>query len=288
MNIARPPEATAADLRDAVAAVRARAPGARPRVAVVLGSGWGGLTDHVQDAIRIAYAELPGFPQATVEGHAGELWLGRIGAVEVAVMSGRKHGYETGAVDGMKVALRCLHALGCEVLVQTNTAGSLNTDMGSGSLMLIADHINLPQRSPLVGETGSERFVGMADAYDRTLRLGARQVATRMGVHLHEGVYLWCFGPQFETPAEIRAFKLLGADAVGMSTVPETLIARHAGMRVLALSLITNFAAGLSNEPLSHALTLSAARAASERAGGLLAGVIRSIPVGDAPDARPA
>ncbi len=288
MNIARPPEATAADLRDAVAAVRTRAPGARPRVAVVLGSGWGGLTDHVQDAIRIAYADLPGFPQATVAGHAGELWLGRIGAVEVAVMSGRKHGYETGAVDGMKLALRCLHALGCEVLVQTNAAGSLNTDMGSGSLMLIADHINLPQRSPLVGESGSERFVGMADAYDRALRLGARQVATRMGVHLHEGVYLWCFGPQFETPAEIRAFKLLGADAVGMSTVPETLIARHAGMRVLALSLITNFAAGLSNEPLSHALTLSAARAASARAGGLLAGVIRAIPVGDAPDARPA
>ena len=288
MNIARPPEATAADLRDAVAAVRARAPGARPRVAVVLGSGWGGLTDHVQDAIRIPYPELPGFPQATVAGHAGELWLGRIGAVEVAVMSGRKHGYETGAVDGMKLALRCLHALGCEVLVQTNAAGSLNTDMGSGSLMLIADHINLPQRSPLVGETGSERFVGMADAYDRTLRLGARQVATRMGVHLHEGVYLWCFGPQFETPAEIRAFKLLGADAVGMSTVPETLIARHAGMRVLGLSLITNFAAGLSDESLSHALTLSAARAESDRAGGLLAAVIRSIPVGDAPDARPA
>ena len=288
MNIARPPEASAADLRDAVAAVRARAPGARPRVAVVLGSGWGGLTDHVQDAIRIAYADLPGFPQATVAGHAGELWLGRIGAVEVAVMSGRKHGYETGAVDGMKVALRCLHALGCEVLVQTNAAGSLNTDMGSGSLMLIADHINLPQRSPLVGETGSERFVGMADAYDRALRLGARQVATRMGVHLHEGVYLWCFGPQFETPAEIRAFKLLGADAVGMSTVPETLIARHAGMRVLALSLITNFAAGLSNEPLNHALTLSAARDASARAGGLLAGVIRSIPMGGTPHAGPA
>ena len=271
-----------------LAQLRARVPGARPRVAVVLGSGWGGLTDHVQDAIRIAYADLPGFPQATVAGHAGELWLGRIGAVEVAVMSGRKHGYETGAVDGMKVALRCLHALGCEVLVQTNAAGSLNTDMGSGSLMLIADHINLPQRSPLVGETGSERFVGMADAYDRALRLGARQVATRMGVHLHEGVYLWCFGPQFETPAEIRAFKLLGADAVGMSTVPETLIARHAGMRVLALSLITNFAAGLSNEPLNHALTLSAARDASARAGGLLAGVIRSIPMGGTPHAGPA
>jgi purine-nucleoside phosphorylase len=265
--------------------LRALAPAARPRVAVVLGSGWGGLTGQLQDALRIPYADLPGFPQATVAGHAGELWLGRIGTVEVAVMSGRKHGYETGAVDGMKLPLRCLQALGCEVLVQTNAAGSLHADWGPGSLMLVADHINLPQRSPLVGEAGSERFVGMANAYDRVLRLGARQVALRMGLHLHEGVYLWCFGPQFETPAEIRAFQRLGADAVGMSTVPETLIARHAGMRVLALSLITNLAAGLSDEALSHALTLSAAKAASERAGAFLGEVIRSLALDNTPHA---
>ncbi len=265
--------------------LRTVAPAARPRVAVVLGSGWGGLTRHVQDPIRVPYAELPGFPQTTVAGHAGELLLGRIGPVEVAVMSGRSHGYETGAVDGMKLPLRCLKALGCEVLVQTNAAGSLHADWGPGSLMLIADHINFPQRSPLVGETGSERFVGMADAYDRSLRLGARQVALRMGLRLHEGVYLWCFGPQFETPAEIRAFQRLGADAVGMSTVPETLIARHAGMRVLALSLITNLAAGLSDETLSHALTLSAAQATSERAGGLLAEIIRALPLDHKPHA---
>jgi purine-nucleoside phosphorylase len=266
-----------------LARLRTLAPQARPRVAVVLGSGWAGLTQHVADALRIPYAELPGFPQATVAGHAGELWLGRIGAVEVAVMSGRKHGYETGAVDGMVVPLRCLHALGCEVLVQTNAAGSLHADWSPGSLMLVADHINLPQRSPLVGETGSERFVGMADAYDRGLRLAARSVALRQGVHLHEGVYLWCFGPQFETPAEIRAFQRLGADAVGMSTVPETLIARHAGMRVLALSLITNLAAGLSGEVLSHALTLSTAQAASARAGGLLAAIIAALPLQEGP-----
>ena len=265
---------------DALACLRARAPAARPRVAVVLGSGWGGLVEHLQGAVRIPYAELPGFPQASVPGHAAELWLGRLGAVEVAVMSGRQHGYETGAVDGMALPLRCLRALGCVVLVQTNAAGSLQAAMGPGSLMLISDHINLPQRSPLVGETGSERFVGMADAYDRALRLGARQVATRMGVHLHEGVYLWCFGPQFETPAEIRAFRLLGADAVGMSTVPETILARHAGMRVLGLSLITNMAAGLSDEVLSHALTLSAAQVASARAGSLLAELVAAIPEG--------
>lgn len=263
--------------------LRALAPAARPRVAVVLGSGWGGLTARLQDALRVPYAELPGFPQVTVAGHAAELWLGRIGPVEVAVMSGRQHGYETGAVDGMKLPLRCLHALGCEVLVLTNAAGSLRADWAAGSLMLVTDHINLPQRSPLVGEAGSERFVGMADAYDRVLRLAARQVALRMGLPLHEGVYLWCLGPQFETPAEIRAFQRLGADAVGMSTVPETLIARHAGMRVLSLSLITNLAAGLSDEPLSHAGTLSAAQAASEHAGDFLREVIRTLPLDNGP-----
>ncbi len=270
---------------DTLQVLRARAPQARPRIAVVLGSGWGGLTEHVQGVLRIPYADLPGFPVATVVGHAGELWVGRIGAVEVALMSGRKHAYESGEVDGMKLPLRTLRAWGCEVLVQTNAAGSLRPDMAAGSLMLVADHLNFPQRSPLVGETGSERFVGMADAYDRGLRLGARQVATRLDLHLHEGVYGWCLGPQFETPAEIRAFKTLGADAVGMSTVPETILARHAGMRVLAISLITNLAAGLSDEPLSHALTLSTAQAASARAGALLAEVIRSIQPGAVPDA---
>jgi len=163
------------------------------------------------------------------------------------------------------------------VLVQTNAAGSLHADRGPGSLMLIADHINLPQRSPLVGETGSERFVGMADAYDRSLRLGARQVALRRGVHLHEGVYLWCFGPQFETPAEIRMLRAFGAQAVGMSTVPETIIARHAGLKVLGLSMMTNMAAGMEDEVLSHAHTLATASGASERAVATLAAVVQAL-----------
>ncbi len=268
----------------AVAQLRARAPNAQPRIAVVLGSGWGGLTAHLGAALRIPYAELQGFPQATVAGHAGELWLGRLGAHQVAVMSGRKHGYETGAVDGMKLPLRTLRALGCEVLVQTNAAGSLDPDMGPGSLMLVRDHINFPQRSPLLDEAGSGRFVDMVDAYDPALCEGARQVAKRLGVQLREGVYLWCFGPQFETPAEIRAFRFLGADAVGMSTVPETILARHAGMRVLALSLITNLAAGLSSEQLSHAITLSQAAHASPMASRLLAEVVKSIELGAVAD----
>jgi len=257
----------------------------QPRIAVLLGSGWGPLAEQVQDAVSVPYSDLPAFPVLAIGGHAGVLKAGRLGAQEVIVLAGRKHSYETGAADGMKGVIRTLAALGVQVLVQTNAAGSLHADWGPGSLMLVADHINLPQRSPLVGEAGSERFVGMADAYDRVLRLGARQVALRMGLHLHEGVYLWCFGPQFETPAEIRAFQRLGADAVGMSTVPETLIARHAGMRVLALSLITNLAAGLSDEALSHALTLSAAKAASQRAGAFLGEVIRSLALDNTPHA---
>ena len=218
----------------AVQHLRARAPQARPRIAIVLGSGWGGLTAHVRDAQRIRYDELPGFPQATVLGHSGELWLGRIGAHEVAVMSGRKHAYENGDVKGMQLPLAALRELGCEVLVQTNAAGSLRAEMEPGSLMVLADHINPSQRSPLVGAGGSERFVSMLDAYDPALRASAHAVAERSGVTLHEGVYVWMLGPQFETPAEIRMFQRMGADAVGMSTVPETILARHAGMRVLA------------------------------------------------------
>ena len=257
--------------------LRARAPGARPRIAVVLGSGWGGATKHIGDARRIPYTALHGFPIAGVAGHSGELWLGRIGAHEVAVMSGRKHAYETGAVDGMKLPLRTLRALGCEVLVQTNAAGSADAAMRPGHLMLVADHLNLPQRSPLVGEAGPDRFVSMAGAYDAALRAGAHAVARACGTTLHEGVYAWFLGPQFETPAEIRMAQRLGAHAVGMSTVPETILARHAGMRVLALSLITNMAAGLSDETLSHAHTLAQADAASASAGALLADIIAAI-----------
>jgi len=257
--------------------LRARAPQARPRIAVVLGSGWGALTEHVRDAQRIPYAELDGFPKATVRGHSGELWLGRIGTNEVAVLSGRTHAYETGEVTGMAVPLRTLRALGCEVLVQSNAAGSLRAEMAPGSLMVMSDHINLSQRSPLVGAAGSERFVDMHKAYDVDLLALAQTVAKRTGVTLHEGVYLWTLGPQFETPAEIRMFQALGADAVGMSTVPETILARHAGMRVLALSLLTNMGAGLSDESLSHAHTLSQAQAASAVAGTLLADIIAAI-----------
>jgi len=257
--------------------LRQRFPQARPRIAVVLGSGWADVAQRVQQPQRISYRDLPGFPVPSVQGHASDLLLGRLGEHEVVVLTGRKHTYETGDCDGMKLPIRTLRDWGCEVLVQSNAAGSLQPHMPPGSLMVLSDHINLSQRSPLIGESGSERFVSMVNAYDAALREQAQAVALARGETLHSGVYVWCVGPQFETPAEIRMFKALGADAVGMSTVPETIIARHAGMRVLAVSLLTNMAAGLSSEDLSHAHTLAQAAAASERAAGLLCDVVARL-----------
>ncbi len=257
--------------------IRQHAPHLQPGIAVVLGSGWDGLTGHITNAVQIAYRELAGFPNPGVAGHGGTLWLGQIGAQQVAVLSGRQHGYESGVVDGMAEPLQVLKALGCHTLVQTNAAGSLHPDMPPQSLMLLTDHLNLPQRSPLVGMAGVARFVNMVDAYDPALRACARRVAQAQGIHLFEGVYAWAFGPQFETPAEIRMLRTLGADAVGMSTVPETILARQLGLRVLALSFITNFGAGMAAEPLSHAHTLQQAQTGSASASRLLAAIIASL-----------
>jgi purine-nucleoside phosphorylase len=261
----------------AASAARLRAAGAAPRIAVLLGSGWGAFAQRVEAPTVVPYAELPAFPRPGVGGHAARVLLGRIGPQPVAVLAGRQHAYETGEPTGMKGAIRTLAALGVQVLVQTNAAGSLDPALPPGTPMLIADHLNLPQRSPLVGESGDERFVAMADAYDAMLRAQARALAARHGQALAEGVYAWALGPQFETPAEIRMLRLLGAQAVGMSTVPETILARHAGLRVLGLSLITNMAAGLSDEALSHAHTLAVADAASARAGDLLATIVAGL-----------
>ena len=253
------------DLHDAIARsaahIAAQAGARRPAIALVLGSGWHGVADGVQDALDIAYRDLPAFPVVGVAGHAGTLRLGRIGGVEVALLAGRQHTYETGHADAMKGAVRTLAQLGVRVLVQTNAAGSLEPTMRPGSLMLLADHLNMVQRTPLHGEGGAERFVDLRDAYDPALRAVARRVAAARGTTLHEGIYAWMLGPQFETPAEIRMLRLLGAQAVGMSTVPETILARHAGLRVLALSMFTNMGCGLQDEVLSHGHTLAVAQA---------------------------
>lgn len=252
--------------------------GARaPKIAVLLGSGWSPVAAEVHDAIDVPYADLEAFPTLAVGGHPGLLRAGRVGGVEVAVLAGRKHAYESGRADAMTGAIRTLAAIGVQVLVQTNAAGSLDAAMRPGDLMLISDHLNVAQRSPLFGEHGDQRFVDMSAAYDADLRTRARAVARRAAIPLHEGVYAWVMGPQFETPAEIRMLRAFGAQAVGMSTVPETIIARHAGMRVLALSMITNMAAGMAAETLSHAHTLATAAAGSERAVKLLVAVIQAL-----------
>jgi len=268
------------DLITASAALLRQRLGARaPKVAVLLGSGWGPFAQQVQDALEVPYADLPAFPRLAIGGHAGVLKAGRIGGVEVAVLAGRKHAYETGEPDGMKGAIRTLAAIGVQVLVQTNAAGSMDPAMRPGELMLINDHLNVVQRSPLVGETGDKRFIDMSSAYCPQLRAQAQAAAQAAGTPLREGVYAWVLGPQFETPAEIRMLRGFGAQAVGMSTVPETILARHAGLRVLALSLMTNMAAGMAAETLSHAHTLATASAASERAVRTLAAVVQALEI---------
>ena len=251
--------------------------GAAPAVAVVLGSGWAGAVSLVEAPQHLPYSELPAFPQPRVEGHVNEIVVGHIGAQAVVMLRGRAHTYENGDCSGMAGALRTLKRWGVKVLLQTNASGSLRANMQPGSLMLIADHINAPQRSPLVGEPGSERFVDMSSAYDLALRSHALAVAKANNMVLDEGTYCWALGPQFETPAEIRMFAAWGADAVGMSTVPETILARHAGLRVMGLALMTNMAAGLSAEALTHALTLQQAAISGERAAGFLAAVVAGL-----------
>ena len=271
-------------LDDAIerSAGRLRASGIAPKVAVLLGTGWGPAAERVHGAIDIAYRELPAFPSLAVGGHAGLVRLGRFGGPKgkpVAVLAGRKHAYETGEADAMKGAIRTLATLGVQVLLQTNASGSLDAAMRPGELMLVTDHINVVQRSPLCHETGDHRFVDMSSAYDPELLACARAAAQSLGMPLHEGVYAWVMGPQFETPAEIRWLRSMGAQAVGMSTVPETILARHAKMRVMALSLFTNMAAGMTDEKLSHEHTIAAAQAASERAVNLLEAVVAELEV---------
>jgi xanthosine phosphorylase len=255
--------------RDAARGLTERS-GIRPRVGVVLGSGLGAVADAVERPVEIGYEELPGFPRPSVEGHAGRAVLGQLGGVPVAVLQGRAHLYEGVDHDLVRTPVRALRAAGAEVLLLTNAAGSLRPEVGPGRLMLIADHINLTGTNVLAGpndpEVG-ERFTSLRDAYDPELRAGLREAAGELGIDLAEGVYLAVTGPSFETPAEIRAFRTLGADAVGMSTVHETVVARHAGLRVAAVSAITNFAEGMSDQPVSHEQTLrDAARAAADLA----------------------
>ena len=254
--------------------------GLEPRVGIVLGSGLGAVADAVTHPTVVDYADLPGFPRPTVEGHGGRAVLGRIGEVPVAVLQGRAHVYEGGDFDAIRTPVRALRAAGAEILVLTNAAGSLRPDVGPGRLMLISDHINLSGVNVLTGPNDDSigpRFPSLRDAYDPELRERLRVAAVELGIELAEGVYLAVSGPTFETPAEIRAIERLGGDAVGMSTVHETAVARHAGLRVAAVSAITNLAEGMGDEALSHEQTLRDAQRAAEALAQLLVRFVEEL-----------
>lgn len=249
---------------EAIAEIRRRAGPVAPRLGMVLGSGLGPVAEAVSEAVAIPYAEIPGVPRPGVEGHHGRLVLGRLGGLPVAVLQGRAHYYESGRADVMKTPISALAGLGCEMLLLTNAAGSLRRPVGPGSLMLIADHINFGGANPLFGITDGSQFLDMSAAYDPALRRTMQDAAAGLGLTLPAGTYMWFSGPSFETPAEIRAADRLGADAVGMSTVPEAILARHAGLRVVAISVITNLAAGMEAVELSHETTMALAAEGAE------------------------
>ncbi len=231
--------------------IRNRAGSAPIELALILGSGLGHLAHAVQ-GVAIPYADLPGFPHVSVSGHNPSLHVGTLEGVRVAVLGAREHYYEKGNPAAMRVALETLKALGVGSVIATNAAGSLRGDIRPGDLMLLSDHINFSGLNPLIGEPTDARFVPMTDAHNPAIRAALQAAAMAEGVALPEGVYAWYSGPSFETPAEIRAIKILGGDAVGMSTVPEVILARFLGLKVAAISTITNMAAGLSDEKISH------------------------------------
>lgn len=261
---------------DLAAAINARAGHDPVRVGLILGSGLGHLAGAVTGT-AIPYSDLPGFPHAGVSGHNPNLVVGDLEGVRVAVFGGRAHYYETGRGDAMRLPLEVLKALGAEMLIVTNAAGSLQPDMPTGSLMCLSDHINFSGLNPLIGEPKDARFVPMTAAHDPGLRLMLHNAADAAGVDLRDGVYAWYSGPSFETPAEIRALKILGADAVGMSTVPEIILARFLGLRVAAISTITNLAAGMSDESISHEHTKAMAPLGAAKLEKVLRGFLAAL-----------
>lgn len=264
-----------AELDAAVAAIATRTP-LRPSVAVVLGSGLGGFAEAVEEAVSIPYVEIPGWPVATALGHAGTLVLGSVAGAPVAVMRGRAHLYEGLPPARVVFGVRVLGRLGARTLVVTNACGAIDPGLEPGQLVLVSDHLNLQGSSPLVGPNDDElgpRFPDLGDAYDPELRALARETGARLGIELPERVYAAWLGPAFETPAEIRMLRTLGADLVGMSTVPEVIAARHMGIRCLAVSCVTNPAAGMSDGPIDaeHVLRVG------EQAQAALTALLREL-----------
>jgi len=263
----------------ALDAVRKKLGARKPRVAIVLGSGLGFLADDIADPLRIAYRDIPGFPEPGVAGHKGELVAGTLEGVPVIVQAGRFHLYEGHSAAVAALPVRVFAGLGIDTLIVTNAAGGVRRTFRAGSLMLIADHINLMWRNPLTGppEPGEQRFPIMHEPYDAGLRAHARAVAREEHILLEEGVYAGLLGPSYETPAEVRMLERLGADAVGMSTVPEVVVARARGIRCLGFSSITNPAAGLTGESLSHKEVLEMGKDIARVLGIVIKGVLRRL-----------
>jgi len=274
--------------------LRGRLGGLSPRVGIVLGSGLGAAADSVEGAIVVPYAEIPHFPQATVEGHSGRLIAGCLGGAQVLILQGRVHSYEGYSPAEVTFPMRVLGALGIRAAIVTNAAGGIKAGYSIGDLVALSDHINFMGWNPLTGPNEPRfacipgaglRFFDMTEAYAKRLRSLAREAAAEEGFEMAEGVYVATPGPSFETPAEIRAFQTLGATLVGMSTVPETIVARHMGVEVLGISCVTNLAAGLGDSPLSHEEVFAAGRRVEQRLASLL---IRLVPrVASAVEAGP-
>lgn len=246
-----------------------------PTVGLILGTGLGGIADGCAEAISIPYADIPNFPAGAVSGHSGRLVIGALKNRQVAVLQGRVHYYEQGDAAAMRVPLEALARLGVTAVLLTNSAGSLQENLKPGWPVVIADHINWSGKNPLIGDPSDQRFVNMVDAYDPQLRIALKEAAKRVDIELVEGVYAWYSGPSFETPAEIRMAQRLGADLVGMSTVPEVILARRLGLRVAALSMVTNYGAGLvAGEVISHDQTKTVALQVVQRMTSLIEGFL--------------
>lgn len=253
--------------------IKQQAPHFKPVLAIVLGSGLGSFAEQLDDAISFSYDELPGFPKVTVHGHGGNLVLGHLEGVAVACLQGRAHSYEGNTHEIVKTYVRTLKLLGCDYFLATNASGSLREDVGPGELMLISDHINMQPGNPLAGPNDDEfgpRFFPLDNAYDEELRDKLLKIAHRENIALNQGVYLAVLGPNYETAAEIRAFRIMGADAVGMSTVPEVLVANHCGMKVAVIATITNYATGLACTSHSHEAVVMMASKAAEKLNRLV------------------
>jgi purine-nucleoside phosphorylase len=266
-------------VEDAAAAVRSRC-GALPQVAIVLGSGLGDFADTLLDSVATPYEQLPHWPASKVIGHAGRLVVGSVAGKRIAALAGRVHFYEGHALDTVVFATRVMARLGVTQLILTNAAGGINTSFAQGALMIIDDHINLLGSNPLVGpndERFGARFPDMSEVYSRRMRAIADEAARGRGVAVSHGVYVAVHGPSYETPAEIRAFRTIGADAVGMSTVPEAIAARHMGVEVLGISCITNMAAGVLPQPLDHNEVMETARRVRGSFISLLEGIIERL-----------